>query len=67
MGHSTTTLVWVTRAGVQRAKAIITQYTDKEFSLTDATIFVVMDRLRISSALTFDRHFSQYGLPVLTV
>lgn len=64
--QGTTTLVWVTRADVQRAKAIIYQYDDKDFSLTDATSFAVMERLRISYAFTFDHHFAQYGLTVLT-
>src|SRR5438034_1036443 len=49
MGESPTTLVWVTPADVQRATAIIYRYTDKDFSLTDATSFAVMERLRIPS------------------
>jgi predicted nucleic acid-binding protein len=66
MEHSPTTLVWVTPADVQRAKVIIYQYADKDFSLTDATSFAVMERIRVSSAFTFDRHFAQYGFTVLT-
>jgi uncharacterized protein len=64
--QSPTTLVWVTPADVQRAKAIIYQYDDKDFSLTDATSFAVMERIRVPSAFTFDRHFAQYGFTVLT-
>jgi uncharacterized protein len=64
--QSTITLVWVTPADVQQAKAIIYQYDDKDFSLTDATSFVVMERLRIPYAFIFDRHFAQYGLTVLS-
>jgi predicted nucleic acid-binding protein len=66
MEQSPTTLVWVTPADVERAKAIIYQYDDKDFSLTDATSFAVMERLRIPIAFAFDRHFAQYGLAVLT-
>ena len=66
MKKSTTRLVWVTPADVQRAKAIIYQYEDKDFSLTDATSFAVMERLGITTAFTFDRHFAQYGLNILT-
>jgi len=51
---------------VQRAKAIIYQYDDKDFALTDATSFTVMERIRVPSAFTFDRHFAQYGFTVLT-
>jgi uncharacterized protein len=66
MEHSSTTLVWVTPADVQRAKAIIYQYDDKDFSLTDATSFAVMERIRVPAAFPFDRHFAQYGFTVLT-
>ena len=66
MEHSPTTLIWVTPRDVERAKAIIYQYTDKDFSLTDAASFAVMERLRISAAFTFDRHFAQYGFTVLS-
>ncbi len=65
MEHSPTTMVWVTPADVQRAKAIIYQYDDKDFSLTDAASFAVMERLRLPAAFTFDRHFAQYGFTVL--
>jgi uncharacterized protein len=46
MEYSPTTLAWVTPADVHRAKAIIYQYDDKDFSLTDATSFAVMERIR---------------------
>jgi predicted nucleic acid-binding protein len=65
MEHSPTTLIWVTPRDIERAKAIISQYTDKDFSLTDAASFAVMERLRIPAAFTFDRHFAQYGFSVL--
>src|SRR5262249_41357332 len=32
MEHTSTTLVWVSQRDVERAKAIIYQYTDKDFS-----------------------------------
>jgi len=56
----------VTEADESRAKAILLQYTDKDFSYVDATSFAVMERLRIPYAFTFDQHFAQYGLTVLT-
>jgi len=49
-----------------RARHIIYQYDDKAFSMTDAISFAVMERLHITRAFTFDRHFAQYGFTVLT-
>lgn len=50
----------------ERARNIVLRYTDKDFSLIDATSFVIMERLDIPYAFTFDRHFAQHGLTVLT-
>lgn len=66
MEQSRNRVIWVTPADVDRAHSIVYQYDDKEFSLTDATSFVVMDRLGIEYAFAFDRHFGQYGKIVLT-
>lgn len=49
----------------RNARAIIERYTDKRFSLTDATSFAVMERLGIAYAFTFDSDFVQYGFPAL--
>ena len=48
------------------AREIIYRYDDRDFSLVDATSFTVMQRLHVTRAFTFDRHFAQYGLTVLT-
>jgi uncharacterized protein len=63
--QSTTTIVRVSAADERRARHIIGQYGDKDFSFTDATSFAVMDRLRIGTAFSFDRNFAQYGFQVL--
>lgn len=47
------------------AKRIIYRYTDKDFSLTDAISFAVMERLNITLAFAFDKHFTQYGVQIL--
>ena len=52
-------------ADEERAKQILFQYTDKDFSFADAISFAVMERLTIRLAFTFDRDFAQYGFPVL--
>jgi uncharacterized protein len=59
--RSTTTVVRISAADERRGREIIHEYEDKDFSLTDATSFSVMERLRIGYGFTFDRHFSQNG------
>jgi predicted nucleic acid-binding protein len=51
----------VDEADERRARALLQRYDDKDFSFADATSFVIMERLGITEAFTFDRHFSQYG------
>ena len=41
------------------------RYADKPYSLTDCISFVVMEKRRLSTALTFDRHFIQAGFEKL--
>lgn len=60
-----TTIVRVTEDDERQARAIIHQYADKDFSLTDALSFAVMQRLRIPAAFTFDGDFRQFGVAVL--
>lgn len=45
----------------ETAFEILKEFSDKDFSYTDATSFAVMERLGIRSVFTFDEHFSQYG------
>ena len=43
------------------AWALFRRYDDKEFSFTDCTSFVVMQRYHLVDAFTFDHHFEQMG------
>jgi predicted nucleic acid-binding protein len=50
------------RAGDENdAIALLRAHSDKDYSLCDAISFVVMERLGISEAIAFDRHFREYG------
>src|SRR5262249_15749909 len=44
-----------------RAWAVFEQYNDKEWSFTDCTSKVVIERLGITHAFAFDNHFEQFG------
>jgi len=63
---SSTVVVRVRASDESRARQILFHYTDKDFSFNDAISFVVMERLTIRAAFTFDCDFVQYGLPILT-
>jgi predicted nucleic acid-binding protein len=66
MQESNTVVIRVQAADEARAKQILFQYDDKDFSFADTISFAVMERLDIRLAFTFDRDFAQYGLTVLT-
>ncbi|MBA2276410.1 MAG: PIN domain-containing protein [Chloroflexia bacterium] len=56
-----TTVVRLRRRDEEQGWNIVRHYDDKDFSLTDATSFAVMERLGIGLAFTLDRHFIQFG------
>ena len=45
----------------ERAVEILRSHRDKSYSLCDALSFVVMERLGIKKAASFDAHFRQFG------
>lgn len=65
LDRSSGTIVRISVADEQRAREIIRQYHDKDFSLTDATSFAVMERLHIADAFAFDQHFAQFGFTMI--
>ena len=58
-------MVRVAEIDEERAREIIVSHDDKDYAFTDATSFAVMERLGITTAFTFDRHFAQFGFAVL--
>lgn len=54
-------VVRVSRDDEQKALRIIFAYHDKDFSYCDAASFALIERLHIRRAMSFDRHFRQYG------
>lgn len=58
-------VIRVTAEDEHRARAILQQYQDKSFGLVDAISFAVMERLGITEAFAFDRHFAQFGFRLI--
>lgn len=54
-------LVLLTLEDIEAAWDIFQNYADKEWSFTDCTSKVVMERLGITAAFAFDQHFRQFG------
>jgi len=43
------------------AMSLLRGHQDKTYSYCDALSFAVMERLGITAAIAFDRHFREYG------
>ena len=44
-----------------RAATLLRRHADKDYSFCDALSFTVMERIDVSEAISFDRHFREYG------
>ncbi len=55
------TVARVTQDDETRAVSLLRSHEDKTYSLCDALSFVIMERLGITEAIAFDRHFREYG------
>ena len=54
-------LVRITSDDIERATDMFFRFADKDWSFTDCTSFVVIQRLGIQRAFSFDEHFRQFG------
>jgi uncharacterized protein len=52
---------YLTSDEIKSAWAVFQKFSDKEWSFTDCTSKIVMERLGIKTAFTFDHHFKQFG------
>jgi predicted nucleic acid-binding protein len=55
------TIYYLTEDDIRQAWQVFTQYADKEWSFTDCTSKVVMEKFGITQAFAFDHHFRQFG------
>jgi uncharacterized protein len=60
----TVQFVDVDRSLFEEGWAFFQQHDDKDYSLTDCISFVIMKRLRIATAFTFDHDFRRAGFNV---
>lgn len=58
---------YIAPGDVAAALEILRRYRDKDFTLTDAVSFVVIERLDVPVALSCDRHFVEYEGGFLTL
>ena len=59
--HALADIHKITTADLALAWKVFEQFQDKNWSFTDCTSKVVMERLSIKVAFAFDRHFHQFG------
>ena len=62
---SAVTIVPMSGELFERGYQLYARRPDKDWSLTDCTLFVVMEEAGLEEALTADRHFEQAGFQVL--
>ena len=55
------TSYYLTEADILLSWQLFHQFSDKEWSFTDCTSKVLIDRLRLRQAFAFDCHFHQFG------
>ena len=58
---SLATVYHLTEDDIRDAWQVFTRYADKEWSFTDCTSKVIMEKLGITQAFAFDQHFRQFG------
>ncbi len=59
------TISYLNEGDIFQAWKTFRQFTDKEWSFTDCSSKVVIEKLKITHAFAFDRHFRQFGSVVV--
>ncbi len=58
-------LHYLTRPQIERSWIVFQQQINAGWSFTDCTSKIVIEDLRLGSAVALDRHFSQFGIPIV--
>jgi predicted nucleic acid-binding protein len=56
---------WIESARFEKTKRFFRKHADHSYSFTDCSSFVTMRELRLTEALTTDRHFVEAGMQTL--
>ncbi len=60
-------IYYLTEDDIRAAWQVFARYADKEWSFTDCTSKVIMEKLGITEAFAFDHHFRQFGTITLVL
>ncbi len=55
------TVCYLTETDILHSWQTFRQFADKDWSFTDCTSKVLIDKLRLTQAFAFDHHFRQFG------
>jgi predicted nucleic acid-binding protein len=56
---------YLTEKDILQAWEIFQRFSDKGWSFTDCTSKAVLDKLNLTHAFAFDRHFQQFGTVII--
>jgi predicted nucleic acid-binding protein len=59
------TIYYLTEADIAQAWETFRRFTDKEWSFTDCSSKVVIEKLNLTHAFAFDHHFRQFGTVIV--
>jgi predicted nucleic acid-binding protein len=63
--ESLATIYYLTANDIQLAWETFQRFSDKEWSFTDCASKIVIDKLKLTHAFAFDRHFQQFGTAII--
>ncbi len=56
------TIYYLAEDDIKETWQVFQRFSDKEWSFTDCSSKMIMEKLGINKAFTFDHHFTQFGL-----
>lgn len=66
LGSAIVRLVWLDEPTKREAWEYFKRHSDKKYSYTDCTSFVLMKDMKVTKYLSFDEHFKQAGFSTIS-